>query len=326
MKYLLIALIIFPYSIYADISKEIVFSLNKSIVKIHAVNESGNHGVGSGVVVSKDHVVTNCHVIANAKGVHVTKYGVSYSPEQLIADWHNDICILTFKYLELPPVELGSTKNMTRGDDVMAKSFGGNALRPVTATGKIREIFDYDGKNIIQSSTWFSLGASGGGLFDDKGAMIGVTTFKTPGRRALYFSVPIEVVKKLLDSGERITVTSQAMLPFWDEPPEKLPYFMRIVKPLFDENWEDLKAISQEWQNKEKKIEADFYIALSMYHLGNVDESKKMLENLLINIPEHALAHNLISKIYRQEGNNVKSAYHIKVSTELDSEIQETHN
>jgi hypothetical protein len=96
---------------------ELLFKINASIVKINVATKEGGRGVGSGVVVAKDHIVTNCHVIANSRGVHVTKFGYSYSPHALIADWENDVCILKFKYLELNPVKL-STNNFLEYDDI----------------------------------------------------------------------------------------------------------------------------------------------------------------------------------------------------------------
>ena len=283
MKKLILFFLLFPLiSSAKGLSQELAFNLNRSIVKVHAANQAGNHGVGSGVVIAKDHVVTNCHVIANATGIHVTKYGTSYPPEELIADWYHDICILTFKYLDLDPVQLGSSDNVDYATDVIAKSYGGNATRPVTSVGKVRDMFDFKGKKIIQSSTWFSLGASGGGLFDIEGRLLGITTFKTPGHGALYYSIPVEVVKDLLKKGQRVKVTTQASAPFWDEPPEQLPFFMRIVKPLFDENWIELNKLSQEWVSKENVLEANYYVAKSFYHLNQKDEAKKLLMKVLI--------------------------------------------
>jgi serine protease Do len=33
----------------------------------HVIDQKGNHGVGSGIVVAENQVATNCHVVANAK-------------------------------------------------------------------------------------------------------------------------------------------------------------------------------------------------------------------------------------------------------------------
>lgn len=323
---LILLFIVFSVSVLADVRQEVAFKLNPSIVKVHSANESGNHGVGSGVVIAKDHVVTNCHVIANSKGIHVTKYGVSYPPEYLIADWHHDVCILTFKYLELEPVELGSTDLLKRGQEVIAKSFGSNAIRPITSTGTVKDIFNMQGQHIIQSSTWFSLGASGGGLFDKQGNLIGITTFKTPGKKALYYSMPVEIIKKLLADGVRTKITEQAESPFWDEPPEKLPYFMQVVKPLLNQDWNELKEISIKWTQEKDSPEASYYLAESLFYLGNKTEAKTILDKLLGAIPDHAQAHWLLAKISEDEGNKVKSAYHQKCYMELDSELEAFSN
>ena len=62
----------FPLSCLATPSVEVLFNTNPSVVKVHVANNKGNHGVGSGVVVAKNYIVTNCHVIANSQGIHVT--------------------------------------------------------------------------------------------------------------------------------------------------------------------------------------------------------------------------------------------------------------
>jgi serine protease Do len=320
---LILIFILLSLSVFADVRQEVAFKLNPSIVKVHSANESGNHGVGSGVVIAKDHVVTNCHVIANSKGIHVTKHGVSYPPEYLIADWHHDVCILSFKFLELEAVTLGNTDSIKRGDEVIAKSFGSNAIRPITSTGRVKDIFNMQGQHIIQSSTWFSLGASGGGLFDKHGNLIGITTFKTPGKKALYYSLPVEIIKKLLTDGARTKMTEQAESPFWDEPPEKLPFFMQIVKPLLDQNWNELKEISTKWAQQKDSPEASYYLASSLYYLDNKNEAKTTLLKLLEALPDHAQGHRLLAKIYEDEGNKVKSDYHQKCYMELDSELEE---
>ena len=253
---------------------ELSFSLNPSIVKVHTANKEGNHGVGSGVVVAKDHVVTNCHVIADAKGIHVTKYGVSYPPYALLADWKHDLCILKFEYLKLKPVNLGSNDKLQYETEVFGKNYGGNTVKPHTAVGAVKGIFDLNGYKIIQSSAWFSMGASGGGLFNDKGELIGITTFKTPGLGSFY-SVPVEVIKKLLAGNNDISITTAAESPFWDAPEKELPFFMQVVGPIKKENWVKLKKISIEWiANKPDSYEADYHLGLADYHLGKIKEAK----------------------------------------------------
>ena len=99
IKKLFLLGMLFPVTCLSTPTIEVLFNTNPSVVKVHVANDKGNHGVGSGVVVAKNYIVTNCHVIANSQGIHVTKYGISYSPDALIADWKSDLCILIFTFL-----------------------------------------------------------------------------------------------------------------------------------------------------------------------------------------------------------------------------------
>ena len=300
---------------------ELSFSLNPSIVKVHTANKQGNHGVGSGVVVAKDHVVTNCHVIADAKGIHVTKYGVSYPPYALLADWKHDLCILKFEYLKLKPVNLGSNDKLQYETEVFGKNYGGNTVKPHTAVGAVKGIFDLNGYKIIQSSAWFSMGASGGGLFNDKGELIGITTFKTPGLGSFY-SVPVEVIKKLLAGNNDISITTAAESPFWDAPEKKLPFFMQVVGPIKKENWVKLKKISIEWiANKPDSYEADYHLGLANYRLGELKEAKISFGKVIERNNKHLQTYLHLYEIAKYEGENQEMDNYRKVVISLDGSL-----
>ncbi len=275
-KLILLPLFLLALPVLALPSNELLFKLNSSIVKVNVATKNGGHGVGSGVVVAKDHIVTNCHVVANAAGVHVTKYGQSFSPYALIADWANDLCILKFKFLELKPVMLGSNRDLDYEQEVFGKSYGGNTIKPHTVFGKVKGIHQLDKNKVIQSSAWFAMGASGGGLFNYNGDLIGITTFKSAGRSAFYYSMPVEIIKEMLATGKELSVTTQPELPFWDAPDEKQPFFMQVVGPLKQENWEKVQAISSEWRlTQPNSLEAHSHHALSLFKLGNIAQSEE---------------------------------------------------
>jgi len=300
---------------------ELSFSLNPSIVKVHTANKQGNHGVGSGVVVAKDHVVTNCHVIADAKGIHVTKYGVSYPPYALLADWKHDLCILKFEYLKLKPVNLGSNDKLQYETEVFGKNYGGNTVKPHTAVGAVKGIFDLNGYKIIQSSAWFSMGASGGGLFNDKGELIGITTFKTPGLGSFY-SVPVEVIKKLLVDNNDISITTLAESPFWDAPEKKLPFFMQVVGPIKKENWVKLKKVSIDWiANKPDSYEADYHLGLADYRLGDLKEAKISFRKVIERNNKHLQTYLYLYEIAKYEGENQEMDDYRKVVFLLDGSL-----
>ena len=99
-----------------NLSARLAYQLKASVVKVHVATKSGGHGVGTGVVVGKDLVATNCHVLANSRGVKIAKFGDSFIPEAMKADWKHDICIMRFKYLDLTPVVLEILKLKLRAN------------------------------------------------------------------------------------------------------------------------------------------------------------------------------------------------------------------
>jgi len=279
---ILFILIFFTNFLFAEPSRELLFKLNSSVVKVNVATKSGGHGVGSGVVVAKDHIVTNCHVIADAQGVHVTKYGQSFSPDALLADWENDLCILKFKYLQLDPVKLGNNAELKYEQEVFGKSYGGNTIKAHSSFGRVKGIHSFAGNKIIQSSAWFAMGASGGGLFNQNGELIGVTTFKTAGNSAFYYSMPVEIIKKLLNNGKELAVTTQPKLPFWDAPENKQPYFMQVVGPLKQEDWKKLKTVSYAWhESQPESIEAHSNYALALFKLGDTNKSEEEFKKIV---------------------------------------------
>ncbi len=51
--------------------------------------------------------------------------------------------------------------------------------------------------------------------------MLGITTFKTPGRSAFYYSMPVEIIEEMLNNGKEISVTTAPERAFWDTSEEK---------------------------------------------------------------------------------------------------------
>lgn len=259
----------------------LVYELKQSVVKIFVVDKFGNQGVGSGIVVAPDHIATNCHVIADAKGVHVIKYGNSYAPVALKADWKHDLCLLRFESLDMPPVELASSKTLKYAQPVFAIGFPNNVMMPMTSYGEIEALYPMDDGFIIRASAAFRVGSSGGAIFDDSGALVGLTTLKSPGRNAYYYSIPSDWIIPLLQQAE-VKVATQKESPFWDVPEDQRPFFMLVVEPLQSEDWEKLESISQTWANQQpESVEAWYLLGLAQKQQGRVDEAMANLEKSL---------------------------------------------
>ena len=79
---------------------------------------------------------------------------------------------------------------------------------------------------LFRTSASFTLGSSGGGLFDLDFNLIGITTFKSPGRRfGNFYCIPVEWVERLLQEEPQIDLVSKDR-PFWSLPDEEKPFFI----------------------------------------------------------------------------------------------------
>jgi S1-C subfamily serine protease len=71
------------------------------------------------------------------------------------------------------------------------------------------------GIQIIETSTFFTLGGSGGGLFDRQGRLVGLATFLAPGHAGGYFAVPVDWVKSVEKAPYQAIEPLQG-LSFWE--------------------------------------------------------------------------------------------------------------
>lgn len=288
----------------AEPSDELVSRLRNSMVKVHVDAQSGGRGMGSGVVVSENHVATNCHILANARGVSVTKMGQNHIPVALKADWKHDLCILRFDGLGLVPVVLGDSESLSYEQPVFSIGFPGGSPRPLMTMGKIKALYPLDDSRIIRASASFRLGASGSAMLDNNGRLIGLNTFKSPGRKSYFYSVPVSWIKQLLARDDEVTMLIQDALPFWDAPEEQRPFFMRVVAPLMGKRWSELGAVAKSWSEAEPdNAEAWYYLGLSQERQGLDVEAMTFYQKALALNSQHADALLEIGLIATRQGN-----------------------
>ncbi len=286
----------------ADPDPELVYKLKASVVKVHVATKSGGRGVGTGVVVAQDKVATNCHILAQASGVHISKFGDSISPVKMQADWAHDICLLEFQYLNLPAVNLRPSAQLAYGEPVFSIGFPGGPPKPQTRVGKVRAIYPLQDSVIVRTDATFSMGASGSPLFDQSGTLVGLTTFKSPGRYAYYYSLPVEWVTRLLQKPEGdVSQTT----PFWDQPLEKRPYLMQVVQPYMSGDWPALLAVAQQWTDSEPaNAEGWFYQASALHGQGMLEMAKAAYQRCLSLRPEHSDGWSGLAMLAKQLGEN----------------------
>ncbi|KQT33187.1 serine protease [Methylophilus sp. Leaf414] len=272
---------------FAEPDRELVYKLKASIVKVHVITQTGGHGVGTGVVVAKDTVATNCHVLANSNGISISKFGESISPVGMVADWPHDACLLKFQYLELAPVKLASADSLNYGDDVFTIGFPGGPPKPQTIAGKVRALYPYDGGTIVRSDAAFIMGSSGSPTFNQAGELVSLSTFKSPGKHAYFYSIPVEWVQALMQK-DSVSTPAPDGTPFWDLPPLERPYWMQVVQPYQNSDWKELEAISRVWFSQQpNSAEAAFYLASALHGQGQLDAAQQAYQQSVALQPAH---------------------------------------
>ena len=99
----------------------------------------------------------------------------------------------------------------------------------------------------MTSSTQFPRGASGGGLFDDQGRLVGILTFKGSGNDVLNCALPVEWIEMLLDSGPSSDAPPDELLAFWEDNAADQPMFLQASWLLANGAFEQLQALAVDW-------------------------------------------------------------------------------
>jgi len=305
---------------FAQPTQAQIFELNASIVQVVVETREGNTGFGSGVVVNNDYVATNCHVLANAHGVSITKVHESYRPIALKADWKHDLCLLKFDGLPFKSIPMMDSKSLQYEQEVFSISYPNDMQVPQPSYGNIKAIYPFDGSVIIRSSAAFALGSSGGALFDQDFNLIGITTFKSPGRNGYFYSLPVEWIKKLFDAPDTTKLTSTED-PFWSWPEEDRPFFMQVVIPYQKHQWKELEQIAKAWSMKEgASADAWYYLGVAEYHLNDTQHASVHLGRAASLNPRHLGALVQLAEIAAAEGNKPEAQRISLVVNELDTD------
>ena len=207
-----IAIVIAPLA-QAKSAQEIFATVAASVVVVFALDEAGEEiGQGSGVVVGENEVVTNCHVVADARAVAVRQAADSRGRQTYLMDARmaardeeRDLCLLFVSELSEPPAAIptaaGRARDLSIGEEVFAVGAPRGLDLSLTRgiVSQLRGDFGKKSAPVIQTDAAISPGSSGGGLFNEDGELVGITTFKHSGEdsEGLSFAVPAEWVAEL---------------------------------------------------------------------------------------------------------------------------------
>ncbi len=247
----------------------------QSVVMVRGYNASGGLSYGSGVVVSENKVMTNCHIFRSTKQPWVSRGEDTYTIASVQADRWHDLCLLTMSGLPFKPIPLGKGNDLKRGQEVLAIGHSNGVPSPLTSAGVIKATYEFEGGRIIRSSAQFRMGASGSGIFDLEGNLLGINTFKTPGKPAYFYSLPIEWLANL----EKLPVETEFPIvgkAFWEADDDKKPFFMQIAIPEINKDWPKLAEVAQKWIDAEaKNSDAWYELGIANENLNKINEAEK---------------------------------------------------
>lgn len=297
-----------------------------SIVMIKGYTTDGSMAYGSGVVVGKNKVITNCHIFRKTPEPFISRGEDTYRITQVQADRYHDMCLVATDVTPFEPSEIGTVTTMKKGEEIIGMGHSSGNPSPVNANGILKSIYPFNNSYIIRSTARFTMGASGSGLFDGQGRLIGINTFKSPGRNAYFYALPIE----WMASVEQQPVETKFPIEgktFWEEDDANKPFFMQVAEPELQEDWTKLLSISQNWVKKEpNNTEAWYELGVAQEHNNlKVDAEKSYRRSLTLN-KDNIDAMFRIGVLAAEQGNtNEVQAMKVAISN-IDTDTAEEFN
>lgn len=158
-------------------------------VTAKSVNSSSS-ALGTAVAIGPNTLATNCHVVGAYEDITVAQDGVTHKASIASSDAKKDACLLEVKArvpfavnsLLVSKLEVGTASYALGNPQGMNLTF---------SNGIISGVRKSDGREFIQTTAPISKGSSGGALIDDRGNLLGITTFYLQGGQAMNFAIPI---------------------------------------------------------------------------------------------------------------------------------------
>ena len=210
-----------------------LYSKNLSLIEIFEKSESGvvrvnvqrneteeqTNGLGSGFVFDKKgHIITNAHVVDEAKKVVVTFLdGRSYNAEIIGIDEFTDLAVIKVNTDStlLQPLSLGDSSNLKVGESIAAigNPFGLSGSMTSGIVSQLGRLLPsgsgYSIPDVIQTDAAINPGNSGGPLLNMRGEVVGINTAiqSTTGEfTGVGFAIPsqtvVKIIPTLIEKGE----------------------------------------------------------------------------------------------------------------------------
>lgn len=275
----------------------------QQVMKLVVTRADGVVELGSAVPIAGERMATNCHVLRDAARIEVEMEGGVRLARADLRDAYRDLCFISvpgFRGAAMPMIDVGQTRV---GLDVLAVGFPGGefALSP----GKIIGLHacECDGGKVIQTSAPFDRGASGGGLFDRDGRLVGILTFKANAGGNFHFALPVGWLRHMAEM-RLDSITTGAT--FWESPGKESGYFLAACDLGAKQNWRSLARLAEEWSEQEpNNPEAWMALGRALQGLGRSDAAVNAFQRVLMLDSTHAEAKWALQKLEFELGRSL---------------------
>jgi len=151
----------------------------------------------------------------------------------------------------MKPATLRDSRTLKLGEAVYAVGFN-RGLGLTYQDGYVEELFPLDGGVVIRTSAAFTTGASGGGLFDAEGNLVGILTFfrVVANQEPSYYAVPVEWIHSAA-ARQMSVIALQEGTPFWAQPLDHQPLFLKAATLEVEGRWAELLSLAREWTQRD---------------------------------------------------------------------------
>jgi hypothetical protein len=148
-------------------------------------------GLGSAVAISVSELLTNCHVVGDFDEVRIVRAKDEQTAKVISKNANADRCVLRAanplpKWVTVRPYE-----DIKVGERAVTIGTP-QGLELTVAEGIVSSKRVFNHGRVIQTSAPISQGSSGGGLFDARGNLLGITTFYFKAGQNLNFALAAE--------------------------------------------------------------------------------------------------------------------------------------
>lgn len=258
-------------------------------------NDSYNkqQSIGSGVIIDsqKGHIITNYHVIKNAKEVFVTLKDKRQLRAKIVGtDDATDLALLKIDAKDIESLPISNSDDLEVGDYVIAIGHPFSLSHTVTSgivSGLSRSGLGIEGyEDFIQTDASINPGNSGGALINLKGELVGINTVILSaggiGNIGIGFAIPSNIVK----------MVTQNLIKFGEVKRGQIGIYAQNITPelakAFDLSINNGAIISKVNKNspaeKAGLMEGDVITKVNDKIVNNISDVRNMIGMQSINI------------------------------------------